>query len=80
MKFHLLEPLREDTHEAMVRVIKQRLGQWMTQVRSVGLSPDEHIVSELFEETEEDSFGNVKSRFYRGHIFISEEALAKIKQ
>jgi hypothetical protein len=80
MGYQLVEQLRRDTHEAMVRVINQRLGQWRSQIISAGLPPDKHVKSELLEESEEDSFGNVESRFYRGRILISEEALAKIKQ
>jgi hypothetical protein len=63
MGYQLVEQLRRETHEAMVRVINQRLGRWRSQLISVGLRPDKHVKSELLEETEEDGFGNVESRF-----------------
>jgi hypothetical protein len=80
MGYQLVEQLKADTYEAMVRAINRRLGQWRSQIISVGLSPHEHVKSELLEETKKDRFGNVESSCYRGQILLSDEALAKIKQ
>jgi hypothetical protein len=79
MGYQIVEQLRSDTYEAMVRAINQRLGQWRSQIISVGLPPHEHVKSELFEETKKDRFGNVESNRFRGHILLSDEALAKTK-
>jgi hypothetical protein len=79
MGYQLAEQFTEETHEIAVRKLHQSVGQWRARIISVGLSPDEHLDSELLEQTE-DRFGNVKSRCYRGQILISDEALAKIKQ
>jgi hypothetical protein len=79
MGYQIVEQLRADTYEAMVRAINQRLGQWRSQIISVGLPPHEHVKSELLEETKKDRFGNVESTRYQGHILLSDEAFAKIK-
>jgi hypothetical protein len=49
-------------------------------MRSLELMTDEHFRPEVWEESREDGFGNVRFHCFRGEVFISEEALAKIKQ
>jgi hypothetical protein len=79
MAYQLVDHFTEDTQEAAVRKLNQSVGQWRAQIISVGLSPNEHLDSELLEETKKNRFGNVESRCYRGKVLISDEALAKIK-
>jgi hypothetical protein len=80
MGYQIVERLRADTYEAMVRALNRRLGQWKLQIISVGLPPHEHVRSELLEDNKEGRFANFESVCYRGHIFVSDEALAKIRQ
>ena len=49
-------------------------------MQSLELLIDEHFRPAVWEESREDEFGNVRSHCFRGEVFISDEALAKIKQ
>ena len=51
MNLQLVEYITEDTQEATVRKLNQCVGQWRALIISVGVSPNEHLDSELFEET-----------------------------
>ena len=76
MKFQIVETIREDTMQS----IERRIDQWRMQVKSAGLSADEHLRPEVWEEINQDSCGNVQSHWFGGRVVLSDEALAKIKQ
>jgi hypothetical protein len=70
MKFHLVDDIREDTLEA----VERRIDHWRSLVISVGLSPDEHLRPKVIEEI------STTTHWFSAEIWISDEALAKIKQ
>jgi hypothetical protein len=76
MNFHIVDNIKEETLQA----VERQIDQWRLQVRSLDLLLDEHFRPEVWEESREDGFGNVQSRCFRGEVFLSDEALAKIKQ
>ena len=75
MKFQIVDTVRADTLES----VERRIDQWNVQVKSVGLSPDDHLRPEVWEEINQDGEGNVQSHWFGGRVVLSEEALAKIK-
>jgi hypothetical protein len=76
IRFHIIDNIKEETLQA----VERQIDQWRLQMRSLELLTDEHFRPDVWEESREDGFGNVRSHCFRGEVSISEEALAKIKQ
>jgi hypothetical protein len=76
MTFQIVDTIREDT----LQCVEQRIDQWRVQLRSAGVSAEEHFRPEVWEEINQDGAGNVQSHWFGGRIVLSDEALAKIKQ
>jgi hypothetical protein len=76
MNFQIADTIREDT----LQCVEQRIDQWRAQLRSAGLSADEHFRTEVWEQINQDGAGNVQSHWFGGRVVLSDEALEKIKQ
>jgi hypothetical protein len=76
MKFQIVETIREDT----LQCVERRIDHWRVQLRTAGLSADEHLRPEVWEQIDQDGSGNVQSHWFGGRVVLSDEALSRIRQ
>ena len=81
MRDHLVEQFKEQTWESIERTLKQSLNQWRSQVIFASLSSEEHLSARISEERCQLGLGifHLPHCFF-GEIWVSDEALSKIKQ
>jgi hypothetical protein len=81
MTYHLVNQFKEENREAFERTLKQGLNQWRSQIVSASLSSEEHLSARVIEQRHQDGLGIFHPPYcFLGEIWVSDEALAKIKQ